>query len=84
MMGLDSVQVIINVEMQYGFDISDADARTIRSVGDLHAYILNHAEPRPEPATAWAWLVNMFEEEFGVARDRIRPEARIVDDLGID
>ena len=83
-MGLDSVQLIMDVEAKFGFDISDADAGKIRSVGDLHEYILAHAQPRPDPEAAWAWLVETIEEEFGIPRKRIVPEAWIVRDLGIE
>jgi acyl carrier protein len=46
-MGLDVVQLVMNLEERYGFIVPDADAREMRSVGDLHKYILAHAEPRP-------------------------------------
>ena len=83
-MGLDGVRLIMDVEAKFGFDISDADAGIIRSVGDLHAYILSHAQPPPDAEAAWTWLVDTLEEEFGVPRKRIVPEAWIVRDLGIE
>lgn len=83
-MGLDVVQLFMNIEQHYGFTISDADARKMRSVGDLHTYIVDHAEPRPEDAEAWIWLRDMIETDFGIPADRIIPEAWVVRDLGIN
>jgi len=83
-MGLDVVELVMNIEAEYAFAIPDAEARRMRSVGDLHAYILAHASPHPDPESAWMWLIDMIEREFGVARERITPEAWIVRDLGIN
>lgn len=83
-MGLDVVQLFMNVEQRYGFTIPDADAREMRSVGDLHRYILDHAQPRPESDLAWLWLRDMIANEFGIQKDRITPEAWVVRDLGIN
>ena len=47
-MGLDAVELVVNVEAKYGFAMSDAQARDMRSVGDLHSYILAHAQPPPD------------------------------------
>ena len=83
-MGLDVVELVISIEQHFGISIPDADARSLRSVGDLHAYILAHAEPPPASEAAWEWLRDMIEAEFGVPRDRITPEAWVVRDLGIN
>jgi hypothetical protein len=82
-LGLDVVELVMTIEEQYGLSISDADARAMRSVGDLHAYILAHAQPVPDAEAAWSWLRNTIEAEFGVPRERITREAWIVRDLGI-
>lgn len=83
-MGLDVVQLVMNIEARYGFAISDADARPMRSVGDLHAYIMAHADPSPDEEEAWGWLRAMISEEFGVPLDRVTREAWVVRDLGIN
>jgi len=83
-MGLDVVELVMTVEEHYGFTIPDAEAREMRSVGDLHRYVVDHAQPRPDSAEAWTWLRDTIEGEFGVRADRITPEAWIVRDLGIN
>ena len=83
-MGLDVVELVMTIEEQYGFTISDADAREMRSVGDLHAYILDHAVPRPDSQETWNWLRGMIERNFGVPAEKITPEAWVVRDLRIN
>jgi len=83
-MGLDVVQLVMNIEKRFGFTVPDADARKMRSVGDLHAYILEHAQPRPNPDESWSWLRDMIANEFAISVDRITREAWVVRDLGIN
>ena len=74
-MGLDVVELLRNIETEYGFEIPDAEARQMRSVGDLHAHILAHASPRPDPDAPLVWLRDIIEREFSVASERITPHA---------
>ena len=74
----------MNIEEKYGFDIPDHEVLDLRSVGELHAYILSKAEPRPDAEESWNWLRDMIESEFLVPRERITPEAWVVRDLGIN
>ena len=83
-MGLDVVELVMTVEKHYGFTIPDTETARMRSVGDLHRYIVDHAHPRPDSAEAWIWLRDTIEGEFGVPAERITPEAWIVRDLGIN
>ena len=83
-MGLDAVELLMNVEEQYNIRIPDSDARAMRSVGELHDYILAHVRPAPEREKAWEWLCGMIADEFGVPRDRVTRDAWIVRDLGIN
>ena len=83
-MGLDVVELVMNVEQQYGFRIPDHEAREMRSVGDLHQYILDHATPRPDSVEAWNWLRDMIAGDFGVPIDRVTRDAWIVRDLRIN
>ena len=41
-MGLDTVELVIEVEESFGFSIDDNDASSLETVGDLYAYILDH------------------------------------------
>ena len=83
-MGLDVVQLLMNIEEHYGFTISDADAREMRSVGDLHQYILDHAQSQPDSDEAWSWLRDMISSDFGIPKDHVTREAWVVRDLRIN
>ena len=83
-MGLDVVELLMTVEQKYGISIPDEDARPLRSVGDLHAYVLSHVTPRPDPEDSWMWLRAMISEDFSVPLERVTPDAWIVRDLGIN
>jgi hypothetical protein len=75
----------MDVEAAFGISVSDAEARALRSAGDLHALVVATSPGAArDPAAAWARLVDIFEREFGVARERVTPGAWVVRDLGIN
>ena len=91
-MGLDIVEMVIAVEKEFHFDIPDAAASQLRSVGDLYWYVREHAPelPRREAMESqaddpvWTRLLEVIEHESGVARAKLVPEARFVEDLQMD
>ena len=83
-MGLDIVEMVMEVERTFGFEIPNVDAGRLRTVGDLHAYIRDHVPGAPDDPDLWERLVNVIERESGVRRDRIRPESSFVEDLRMD
>lgn len=82
-MGLDTVELVILVERTFGIEIPDAEAATIATAGDLHACVLRRA-PTLEPEAAWATLVKLLDQEFGIPAREVRPEAHLVRDLELD
>jgi acyl carrier protein len=48
-MGLDAVELIMDVEKTFGIEIDEHDLQDIRTVGGLHAYVLAHAEQTERP-----------------------------------
>jgi len=89
-MGLDIVEMVMEVEDQFGLVIPDADAARLQTVGDLYSYVRAHARGLPErpvpgaPDTVWERLLDVLEEETGHERSRLTPGARFVRDLGMD
>jgi hypothetical protein len=84
---LDSVSLILDVEREFGIEIPDAEAAELGAVGALHACILRHlgASDRVQAsADAWDRLVRIFTEGYGVTPERVRADARIAAELGID
>ena len=94
-MGLDIVELVMAVEDAFQIDIPDVDAKHLRTVGDLYWYVREHA-PGPTPAAPlpevggapagelWERLLDVIERDTGVARERLVPSARFVEDLGLD
>ena len=86
-MGLDTVELVMEIEKVFGISIPDADATTLYTVGDIHLYIVTAriAVGRPAGAEeAWTRLCDILEHGYGVERSKIMPDARIVADLGLD
>ena len=83
-MGLDIVEMVMEVERTFRFEIPDAEAGKLRTVGDLHRYIREHVEDAPEDPELWERLVAVVERESGTPRERIRRESSFVHDLRMD
>jgi acyl carrier protein len=84
MMGLDIVEMVMEVERAFGIQIADADAGKLRTVGDLHAYIRDHVPGAAEDRELWERLVDVIHRESGAPRERIRPESSFVEDLRME
>ena len=88
-MGLDIVEMVIEVETSFGISISDQDASHLRTVGDLYQCVVAAVDPADESAKSyqgalWERYLNVLEQEIGVRRSELRPEARFVQDLAMD
>lgn len=104
-MGLDIVELFLEVEKRFDIKIPDEEADTLLTVGHLHRAIMARAPlarrvpdagrilklddgPIPlrsmTPDEVWEALVNVVEQETGVKRAEIQPDARWVQDLKLD
>jgi acyl carrier protein len=87
-MGLDTVELVMKVEKDFGIQIPDADAARLVSVGDLHRYVIDqlHRQSRfdGDAAQIYAQLRDLICTQLGVEPDDVIPSARFVDDLGAD
>lgn len=83
-MGLDSVELIMRIEEEFSIEISDIEAGEILTVGDFYKLILKKIDRADDNQEIWEMLCNAIIEQGGVPRAKITPDARIVDDLGID
>ena len=93
-MGLDTVELICEVEARFGIQISDADASVCRTVGQLNDCVARLVAERatavvgrpvtPDAELTWPLLVSIVMEIGGVAAHRVRREAEWGRDLGMD
>jgi acyl carrier protein len=86
-MGMDTVELAMDIEDLFDIEISDASAGAIHTVGDLQAFVLSalaHKGTPQNPDDVFERIKRLLIDSFGVPEKRINPEARIVDDLGLD
>jgi acyl carrier protein len=91
---LDTVELVWGVEGRFGIEITDADAATCRTVGQLNQCVARLVAERasiaqrqpiaPEPDLTWPLLVAIVVEVAGVPAERVRPDAEWGRDLGMD
>jgi acyl carrier protein len=83
-MGLQLVELVMAVEEEFAFEISDADAEKTERVGDMHALILKTLRGRGESvddAQVWKRLHKIVVEQLGVQPAEVTPSARFIEDL---
>lgn len=86
-MGLDTVELVMEIEDEFEIDVPDEDAEKIQTCGDLHAYVLHRLRPlRGAPcrsaAAFHALRRSILRRLPGVRRRDVRPAARIHHLLG--
>ncbi|MCE9547006.1 MAG: hypothetical protein K8T25_16145 [Planctomycetia bacterium] len=91
-MGLDIMELVMEVEDEFCIAIPDEVAQRVRTVGDIYDYVLEQ-KSRPidplnmmpaigSPDEVWQKLQALFVNQLGVSPEQVTPEADIVKDLG--
>lgn len=84
-MGLDIVEIILATEDKFKVSIADAEASKISTVGQLHQLILSKIEPSFfTDQQVWDELCSILYEQVRIRKEKIFPESRFVEDLGIE
>jgi acyl carrier protein len=86
-MGLDTVELVIAIEEEFGIEIPNSDAPKLAILGDMHDYIARALRQRgdtPDEGQIWERLRSVVIEQLGVHPDEVRLTAHIVDDLQAD
>jgi acyl carrier protein len=81
-MGLDGVEIIMATEERFGITIPDEDAEKMRTVGDLHHYVLHKLETQyPEDRCLTSANFYLFRRScmrtLHVPRSDIKPSTRL-------
>ncbi|HEY7120338.1 MAG TPA: acyl carrier protein [Tepidisphaeraceae bacterium] len=80
-MGLDTVELVMEIEDEFKIQMPDADAQLIQTVGQLHAYVCHRLRPRPVPscpsARAFYHLRSTLLRHCPIPRSAVRPSALV-------
>jgi len=86
--GLDTVELVIKVEKDFGIQIPNAEAARLVSVGDLHRTVVDALRRQGrfegDAAHVYAQLRDLICAQLGVRPKDVVPSARFVDNLGAD
>ena len=90
-MGLDTVELLIELEQHFDITVPDEKAGKMLTVGDVYEYILEalakkrHAiVPELAKEVVWNQIVEIFVNQLGVKPEEVTKTSRIVQDLGAD
>ena len=87
-MGLDAVELVLAVEKVFDIEIPDEEAGKIVTVGELHEYVFAELtrldRPNRNRDIIYDLLRNVICFQLGVKPERVVPNARFVQDLGIE
>ncbi|UWQ14915.1 hypothetical protein K3556_03200 [Aliiroseovarius sp. M344] len=62
---LDEVEILIAIEDAFGIQVSDDEAQTMITMGDLETVVRQKLEGHPEFDPIWALLVTIAEHHSG-------------------
>jgi acyl carrier protein len=88
-MGMDLVELVMEIEDDFQVSIPDEEAQLIRTVGELSEWLAREVSADSTPSS-WttdqlqAHLYQIIADQLGIRVEDIHPESRFVEDLGAD
>ena len=80
-MGLDGVELVMDVEDRFGTSFPDAEVERMQTVGDLHNFVMARIRSQHSvacPAAAMFYPIRkILVDEFGLDRSLIRPSTNL-------
>jgi acyl carrier protein len=86
-MGLDTVELVMAIEKEFGIEISNADAARLAILGDISDHIvaaLRQRAENPDESQIWQRLSALVVTQLGVRPEQITRATHVVKDLGAD
>ncbi len=89
-MGLDTVELVMSVEEEFGIDIPPEAAEKITTVGDLRDFVVRSLQRKGAGTSEVSGdsvlqrIQRIFEKGHGIGPERVVPTARIIADLGLN
>ena len=83
-MGLDGVEIVLELEDTFAIKIPDEDAEAVKTVGDLVALVRDLAGLSPELDDAtFEKVAAIIADQMAYLKDRITRDSRLIEDLGM-
>jgi acyl carrier protein len=87
-MGLDTVELVMAVEEEFGISIPDSAATNMLTVGEMHTFVVSElnrlGKPHVDPVVIFEHLQRIIVRQLGVRPSEVIPSARFVKDLRAD
>lgn len=86
-MGLDTVELVIDIENEFSIEISDKDAETLGIVGDIARYVEAQTKNTHHAVTfdmALRKIIEILESQYGIPQGKVNSMSHVVFDLGLD
>ena len=86
-MGLDTVEIVMEIEREFGISVPDDRAESSRTVGDTSSMIVELLVAKGRTRSAelerevWERLVTIVAEQMRISRTEVRPESTWVGDI---
>lgn len=87
-MGLEIVELFMDIEDEFGVHMDDELNASIRTVGELHAAVIilwskkGHTIDDAFMHSSWVTIQRITSTTFGVFPEDIEPDTRFLEDLG--
>ncbi len=85
-MGLDIVEIVVDIEKEFGVEIPNSEAPHLLRLEDMKKFIVHEIRKRGDKTLAidiWRRLQAIVVER-GFRAEEVTPETHLVDDLGLD
>lgn len=83
-MGFDIAELVMDIEETFECTIPDSPAKPLVTMADISDLVLIHKSNKVDDAQVWPKLVELVSRFTKVPAEKIRPESRLVEDLGLD
>ena len=87
-MGLDTVEIVLWAEKEFGVEMPDQEVTNIYTVGEFATYIATKVNESKGTSFDYAdilpKLLEVLETDYGVDKDKVTLNSRFVQDLVFD
>ncbi len=84
-MGLETVELVMEIEDKFNIQISNEDASNFETIGDIFENIIKVLNIKKEnEELIWEKLKKIVILQLGVKPNQVTKDARIIKDLNID